>query len=164
MSVQPKPPRFVKDIMTADPICVTCDTTARELARLLEANEISGVPVVDSIDRVIGVVSKTDLLRRCVEGPLGSHPGSPASLGAGLADGTNPDSDDLGTVEDFLTPDPVTATPDEPVGVVAHRMANERVHRVVVINEHMHVVGIVTSLDLLKAVPMDEPGAKRSAA
>ena len=68
--------RQVSDIMTRDPISVTADTTARELARVLEANEISGVPVVDARDRLIGVASKTDLLRRCVEGPIGSRPGT----------------------------------------------------------------------------------------
>ena len=55
-------PASVKDIMTRDPVCVSPDTSAVELARILEANEISGVPVVDALDRAIGVVSKTDLL------------------------------------------------------------------------------------------------------
>ena len=147
-------PQQVKDIMTADPICVTGDITARELAEILESNQISGVPVLDALERVIGVVSQTDLLRRCVEGPLGSTPGTfSLARAAGLADGTAMDPHELGTVEEFMTPEPVTASPDESIGVVAHRMAEEHVHRVIVVDDEQHVLGIVTSLDLHKAFP-----------
>jgi CBS domain-containing protein len=139
--------------MTSNPVRVSCATTVRELARLLAANEVSGVPVVDALDRVIGVVSKTDLLHRCVEGPVGSRPGILESLAEGLSSGTEIDPDELGTVEEFMTPDPITASPDEPIGVVARRMAEEGVHRVVVIDETRHVLGIVTSLDVLTAFP-----------
>jgi CBS domain-containing protein len=144
----------VKDIMTHDPVCVTADVTARELARVLESNEISGVPVVDAVERVIGVVSKTDLLHRCLEGPLGSRPGTFFEvLAEGMEGGTDLDPEELGTVEEFMTPEPVTALPDEPVGTVARRMADNHVHRVIVVDEQQHVLGIVTSLDLLKVFP-----------
>ena len=53
---------IASEIMTSNPVRVTSDATATELGRLLDTNEISGVPVVDALDRVIGVVSKTDLL------------------------------------------------------------------------------------------------------
>jgi CBS domain-containing protein len=154
MSVKTKAPRLVRDIMTPDPICVGADTSARELARILEANEISGVPVVDSLHRIIGVASKTDLLRRCVEGPIGSRPGTFfESLAEGLDMGSDLDPEELGTVEEFMSTEPVTSGPEEPVGAVAHRMAEENVHRIVVVDKRRHVVGIVTSLDLLREFP-----------
>ncbi|MHC5007462.1 MAG: CBS domain-containing protein [Planctomycetota bacterium] len=154
MSVRTKAPQLVKDVMTADPICIGADTSARELARILESNGISGVPVVDSLHRIIGVASKTDLLRRCVEGPLGSRPGSFfESLAEGLNAGSDMDPEELGAVEDFMTTEPVTGRPDESLGVVAHRMAEENVHRIIVVDQRRHVVGIVTSLDLLREFP-----------
>jgi CBS domain-containing protein len=154
MSVKTKAPQLVGDIMTPDPICVGADTSARELARILESNEISGVPVVDSLHRIIGVASKTDLLRRCVEGPLGSRPGAFfESLAEGLDTGTDLHPEELGTVEEFMTTEPVTGRPDERLGVVARRMAEENVHRIVVVDKRRHVVGIVTSLDLLRQYP-----------
>jgi CBS domain-containing protein len=154
MSVRTKAPQLVKDVMTADPICIGADTSARELARILESNGISGVPVVDSLHRIIGVASKTDLLRRCVEGPLGSRPGSFfESLAEGLDTGSELDPEELGAVEDFMTTEPVTCRADEPLGDVAHRMAEENVHRVIVVDQRRHVVGIVTSLDLLREFP-----------
>ena len=154
MKLETTTSKQVTDIMTRDPVRVTADTTAHELARVLEANEISGVPVVDELDRVIGVISKTDLLRRCVEGPVGSRPGTVLeSLAEGLGSGGDLDPESLGTVEEFMSTDPVTAFRDETIGAVARRMAEERVHRVIVVDEGQHVLGIVTSLDLLKAFP-----------
>ena len=49
--------------------------------------------------------------------------------------------------------DPVTAEPDEPVGLVALRMAEEQVHRAIVVDEQRRVIGVVTALDLLKIFP-----------
>ena len=147
-------PKTVKDIMTSNPVCISADTTARELAHVLEANAISGVPVVDVRMRVIGVVSRTDLLHRCVAGPVGSRPGS---FFQSLAEGVDPDVDfgpeNLGTVEEFMSTDPVTATVDETIPVIAGRMAEQGVHRVIVVDDDDHVVGIVTTLDVLKVYP-----------
>lgn len=143
----------VGDVMTSNPICISPDTPARELARVLESNQISGAPVVDGLNRVIGVVSRTDLLRRVVEGPQGSRP---ASFFEALAEGLTDEDlhpDNLGAVEDFMSPEPVTARATELLGLVAGRMAEERVHRVVVVDDDMHVLGIATSLDILRAFP-----------
>jgi CBS domain-containing protein len=144
----------VKDIMSRNPVCVDLGTTAKELAETLEGNEISGVPVLDLQQRVVGVVSRTDLIHRALEGPLGSRPGSFFSaLAEGLGGATDFESDDLGTVGDFMTTDPVTATAEEPVGKVARRMSAEGVHRCVVVDDRGRAVGIVTTLDLLRVFP-----------
>ena len=81
----------IETLMTRDPVSVSGSTSATELAVILDENEISGVPVVDPLDRVIGVVSRTDLLHRCVEGPLGSRPGSfLSSIAEGLGASSTP--------------------------------------------------------------------------
>ncbi|MBI5050169.1 MAG: CBS domain-containing protein [Nitrospirae bacterium] len=53
-----------KDIMTADVVTVTPDTTVEELARLLIEHKISGVPVVDGAGNLIGIVTENDLISR----------------------------------------------------------------------------------------------------
>jgi CBS domain-containing protein len=139
--------------MTAEPLCISPDTPARDLARMLEANDISGMPVVDVCNRVIGVVSKTDLLRRAVEGPMGSGRGSFfESLAEGLTD-DDLHPDNLGTVEEFMTPAPLTAGLDDSVSDVARRMAENGVHRIVIVDDNRVVLGLVTSLDVLRAFP-----------
>ena len=143
--------KTVGDIMTRNPVRVDGATTAAELAAILDSNEVSGVPVVDAQERVIGVVSKTDLLHQCVEGPLGSRPGSfLSSIAEGL--GGELDADALGTVADFMNAEPITARSHEPVEAVAYRMADERVHRIVVVDADGRLEGIVTSLDLVRVL------------
>ena len=54
----------VGEVMTNDPVCLSGGETVAEVARLFDANEISGAPVVDGLHRLIGVVSRTDLIHR----------------------------------------------------------------------------------------------------
>jgi CBS domain-containing protein len=143
-----------RDIMTHDPISVGPATTIRALARVFEEHGISGVPVVDQEGRVIGVVSKTDLIRRCSEG---TDALPPAYLFEALADqGDEGDveviPEPLVCVEDFMTEDPVTVLPDESAESIARLMAERRIHRVIVVDEERFPLGIVTSLDLLAAL------------
>ncbi|HET7458854.1 MAG TPA: CBS domain-containing protein [Gemmatimonadaceae bacterium] len=51
----------IRDVMTADVVTVTPDTTLREAAELLAHNHVSGAPVVVG-QKVVGVVSATDLI------------------------------------------------------------------------------------------------------
>ena len=144
ISTQPN----AKNVMTHDPITVDVSTSAHELARILTDNDISGVPVIDVQDRVIGVVSKTDLLKWCVTGGDSDHD-LLASLKARQT--RRADADSLGVVEDFMSSDPVVATADEPITWLARRMVEEKVHRIAIVDEDGCLIGIVTSLDLLKA-------------
>lgn len=147
-------PNRVSDIMTRNPITAPPSMMARELARILVDNEISGVPVIDPQDRVIGVVSRTDLLERMVSGPEGSVRSTfVETLAEGMRLRTELDPEQVGYVQDFMTPDPITVSPDDPIVKVAHLMAEEHVHRVVVVDDNERVVGIVTSLDVLRAFP-----------
>jgi CBS domain-containing protein len=50
-------------VMTRKVVTVTPDTSIRAAAKLMAANHISGVPVVDNAGRLLGVVSEADLLR-----------------------------------------------------------------------------------------------------
>ncbi|MAF49586.1 MAG: CBS domain-containing protein [Rhodospirillales bacterium] len=59
---------FAKDIMTTNVITVGPDTPVPEIANLLIERGISGVPVVDDDDRLIGMVSEGDLTRMVREG------------------------------------------------------------------------------------------------
>jgi len=151
---QPTKGLIVGDVMTRDPLAVAPSMTLRELARLLDTNEISGVPVVDSQDHVLGVVSKTDLVHRWLEGDEGTR----AEPFGDVLDDEWGDlaaimPEDLGVAEDIMSPDVVTATEDEPIGAVARRMAEAGVHRVVVVDERGFLHGIVTSLDVLRVYP-----------
>ena len=146
-----KPADRIDALMTRNPIRIPGGASAGELALMLDENEISGAPVVDGQDRIIGVVSRTDLLHRCVEGSPGSTPGQFLSrFGDGSAIAL--DAEALGVVSDFMNADPITARPDESIAAVTRRMIDERVHRVIIVDEAGQLQGIVTSLDLLKLI------------
>ena len=142
-----------QDIMTPDPVCVGPATTIRELARVFEEHEISGVPVTDQEGRLVGIVSKTDLIRRCSEGTADLPPAYLFEVLADQGDGEDTEviPEPLVCVEDFMTEDPVTVPRDEPVRAMARLMSERRIHRVIVVDEDKFPVGIVTSLDLLCA-------------
>jgi CBS domain-containing protein len=52
----------VADVMTAEPITVSPDALASDVATLLVERDVSRVPVVEG-DRVVGIVSKSDIVR-----------------------------------------------------------------------------------------------------
>jgi len=147
-----------KDVMTTEPVCVEPSTTIRELAHVFEEHEISGVPVVDQRGVVVGVVSKTDLIRRCSEG----RDDTPSTYlfeilsGQGSEDGrgtTDVIAEPLICVQDIMTEDPLMVSPDVAVGTVARLMAEKRIHRVIVADDERFPVGIITTLDLLGLIP-----------
>jgi acetoin utilization protein AcuB len=57
----------VADIMTVDVISVTPDTLIEEAALLMAENKIGGLPVVNEADRVVGVITETDVFKAFVE-------------------------------------------------------------------------------------------------
>jgi CBS domain-containing protein len=52
----------VSDVMTKDPITVTPEATVSDVATLLVERDIARVPVLDG-DRVVGIISKSDIVR-----------------------------------------------------------------------------------------------------
>jgi CBS domain-containing protein len=52
------------DIMTTNVITVQKDTSLKDLARLLYENHINGVPVVDPVGLLIGIICESDLIRK----------------------------------------------------------------------------------------------------
>jgi CBS domain-containing protein len=53
---------LIRDLMTPDPVTVHLDTPVEEIAGLLLARRINGVPVVDEARRRLGVVTAADLI------------------------------------------------------------------------------------------------------
>jgi CBS domain-containing protein len=56
------------DVMTTNVITVSPDTSVQEVAKILSERNISGVPVVDAQNRLVGIVSEGDLLHRVETG------------------------------------------------------------------------------------------------
>ncbi len=146
--------RLARDIMSPEPVCVEEGMSIREVARIFEENEISGAPVVDGGGKLVGVVSRSDLIRRYTDGDTEIDASTLIELF-----GSNGDADDEGpmperfmSVEEFMTAETITASPTTALHEVAARMVGARVHRVIIVDKEQIPVGIVTSLDLVKAL------------
>ena len=141
------------DVMSTDLVTVTPATSLTHFARLCIEDGISGCPVVTIDGRLEGIVSKTNLLARLLEGPQDGAPHGLMGLGEeGVSGNVNAMSESevelYGQVQDIMVPNPVTVLPDAPLLEVARQMAEHRIHRVLVI-EGGKVLGIITSLDLI---------------
>jgi CBS domain-containing protein len=51
----------IEQVMTKNLVCVTSDTTIREVAEILAQNEFHALPIVDD-DVLVGIVTTTDLI------------------------------------------------------------------------------------------------------
>ena len=60
--------QLARDIMTSPPITVTRDTSMQQIAALFTSRNINRVPVVDTEGKVIGIVTRGDLLQSACHG------------------------------------------------------------------------------------------------
>jgi len=144
-----------KDVMTRQVLTVPPDLTVHELSVFLIENQISGAPVVDERGGLLGLVSLTDIAESdalrddvAVEGRPRDKDSWRGKANADEVRGFRMERPDL-VVRDIMTPAAYTVPEDTPVATLAQTMLAGRIHRLVVTREHA-VVGIVTSLDLLK--------------
>jgi len=148
---------LVSQLMTHDVVTVRPETPLKEVARILEARGISGVPVVDG-DEVVGVVSSGDVLYK-ERGPLphGEH-----SIAGQLVWSSRHDGSKLAarTAADAMTSPPVTVTPACSVNAAARLLADRGLHRLPVL-ENERLVGIITRGDLLRAFTRSDAELER---
>ncbi|MFI2368018.1 CBS domain-containing protein [Streptomyces sp. NPDC018833] len=139
----------MSEVMTGEVVQAHPDTSLNELARLLTSHRISGLPVVDDDDKVMGVVSQTDLTRRHqTQGQDGSrrsqllrilgrmvraHPAAPRP-----------------TAGELMSSPAVTVHPELRVVDAARIMERRHIDRLPVVDEEDRLIGITTRRDLLR--------------
>lgn len=144
----------VREIMTSPVITVKPETTVRELADILAQNKISGVPVVDAEDRMLGMVSEADVIVQdadlhfpyyiqFLESVIYLQSVHKFEERFRKAFGSK--------VSEIMTEDVVSVAPDQTVREVATLMADRNVNRVPVA-EDGRLVGIVTRGDIVRAI------------
>lgn len=143
-----------RDIMSTNVITIKKDTTVEEIAKVLTDNNISGVPVVDDDNRVIGMVTQKDLLYKEVE------PRFPpvVELLGGLIflKGVKHYNEELkklvGTkAEDIMTKNVITVNMDTEIERIAELMVENDINRIPVI-DNKKLMGIVSRADIIKFI------------
>jgi len=135
----------VRDVMTREVLTVGPATPLKEVAAILGANRISGLPVVqDGV--VLGVISEADLLAKEAATSNG-HGGYRASIpvrGRQLAA-----KRDAATAGQAMTSPAVTTVPPCSIGEAARVMVAHHINRLPVV-ENGRLVGLVTRADLVR--------------
>lgn len=147
------------DIMTSPVISAYEDMTVKELIRLLQDNQISGMPVVNASGNLVGVVSITDLIslgagtEAAPEVSESDFHTSPAMDGLSRASGLFEPEDEIldRPVRGLMSPNAVTAAEQTPVGKIADTMVSHRIHRVIIVRGEA-AVGIVSITDILRTL------------
>jgi CBS domain-containing protein len=119
--------KLARDVMTPDPARCSPNTTVDEVAKLMVANNCGEIPVVDTSDRPIGVVTDRDIVCRVV------------------AEGKNP----IGyTAESCMSQPVVTVSADAPLEDVISTMEEHQIRRVPVVDDGGCCAGIIAQADV----------------
>ncbi|MFF6779253.1 CBS domain-containing protein [Streptomyces sp. NPDC012637] len=142
--------RTVGEVMTGEVVQAHPGTSFKELARLLTSHHISGLPVVDDDDKVMGVVSQTDLTRRqAARGRTGSGRDRVLRVLRWLAH-ARPTAGPALTAGGLMTSPAVTVHPEQRVVDAARIMERRHIDRLPVVDEEDRLIGITTRRDLLR--------------
>jgi CBS domain-containing protein len=108
--------------MTTNVITIKGNQTKQQAARLLTSHRISGLPVVNDDNALVGVVTEHDII-----GKQGN------------------------TVADIMTRGVISVTPDTNLDEASHILFHQRIRRVPVLDQGK-LVGIVSRADLVREV------------
>jgi CBS domain-containing protein len=143
----------LKDVISSDVVYVNPQDTLREALAMMVENRVSAMPVVDARRRCIGVLSVSDLLgmTKDLSDELNALSESGGFDHEALVEKL--ERADLLTeqVQGWMSPDVVSISIATSIENAARKMLENRVHRLVVLDDERRVVGVVSTMDLLAA-------------
>jgi CBS domain-containing protein len=126
----------VADVMTMDPVTIGVEESVEAAERLMASYGIRGLPVVDADGHLVGVVSQTDLMFE--GGP------SLSQLVRGRISKLR--------VGELMSSPPVTVGMSATLSEAARLMRDERVHRLVVVNDDARPIGVLSATDYVALI------------
>jgi len=148
-----------KDFMTKNVITVKPEATVEELARLLIKHKISGVPVVNDENHLVGIVTENDLISQNKRLHI---PTVIRLFDAFIVLGSDKTEAEIKkmaatTVGEIFTKSVVTITEETPLQEVATIMSEKKIHLLPVLRDKV-VVGIVGKADVVNAMTVRHGG------
>lgn len=147
----------VSDIMTKNVIACEASTSVQDAARLMYLNGLTGMPVIDEQDNLVGIITEYDLIR--IEDHL-HLPVTFAFLGSIVALDNPLNGDEVQKqleklaatkVADLMTKDVKTIGPDAAIEDAAELFLHQKVNPVPVV-ENGKLVGIISRADIVKLI------------
>lgn len=127
----------ISEVMTARPRAVEPDTSVREVARLMESEDVGSLPVVEEGVRLVGVVTDRDIALRVV------------------AAGRDPEATQVGEI---ASRDVVTLTPDDDLDDALELMARAKVRRLPIVVREDELVGVLSQADVAQSAKEKQVG------
>jgi CBS-domain-containing membrane protein len=138
----------VGDVMTKRVITARADSDIHEVSALLSTNRISGLPVVDEENHVIGIVSEADIL--LMAGLEKGHTFKDILkhiLGESLPKRKHGDR-----TEDIMSSPAITTRPEADIREVAGILESRRIKRLPVVDNENRLMGIISRADIVRAM------------
>lgn len=138
----------VQDVMSKDVITVLKYESILHVAKILSEKNISGLPVVDKKNKVIGIITQADILS--ILGMRKEHSLKDVlkhMLGEPLPERRMGD-----IVGDIMTSPAATIKTNANISEAAQIMDDKKIRRLPVVDEKNMLVGIISRADILKAV------------
>lgn len=144
---------MVRDVMTADVVTVHPETPYKQVVELLTKHRVSGLPVVDRMGVVVGVVSEADLLHKeeFAAADDESRPLLETRRRRIARDKARGD-----TAGELMSTPAITVSPYVRVAEAARIISKRGVKRLPVVDDRGRLVGIVTRADLLTVFLRDD--------
>ncbi|WP_338676524.1 CBS domain-containing protein [Streptomyces sp. SCSIO 30461] len=161
----------IGSLMVSDVISVIPQTPFKEVAKLLAVHRISGLPVVDTDGKVLGVISESDLMLR--QAGVTPEPGPTRSARLAWPTAPSGGTDSPLTADtkahamsarELMSHPAITVKADDTITVAARTMAEHRIERLPVVNAEGRLLGIVTRRDLLQVFLRPDSDIRREIA
>ncbi len=148
------------DIMQTDVVTVAPRDTLQEAMTSMTENHVTGLPVLNSKDRCIGVITTSDIL-----GYEQDHAEETAEANFEMARHFDPETqrwesirvtafalEEFGDIPvgDLMTRQLVSVDPNTPVRHIAKKMIEQGVRRVLVLNQEQYLLGIISAVDFVR--------------
>jgi CBS domain-containing protein len=148
--------KTAEDLMTTNPLSLREHATLDEAIAFLTSRGFGGAPVINDAGKPVGFVGKTDLLRHVVysaNGPArgAGHDGAALLSTAGAGNRRALCKCPV-TVGEIMTPALVVVPRNATMAQVIKKMIARRVHRMFVIDATGALIGVISSLDALRAL------------
>ncbi len=143
-----------KDIMTSGALTLSPDSEVSVAAKLLLEKHLNGVPVVDSEGTLVGVICQSDLV---AQQKSISVPSFFTILDGFISLSSSDDFEKEITkisatkVEQAMTPNPVTITPETSIEKIADLMVGKKLYTLPVV-ENGKLIGVIGKEDVLKVL------------
>ncbi|WP_320203148.1 CBS domain-containing protein [Agrobacterium rosae] len=140
---------LAKDIMTGGVKTIHSTNSIRTAIELMVNQGVSGLPVVDEDDIVIGMITEGDLLRRVEYGATAKD--DKKSIDTALVDLDAYIKGHSWRVGDLMSAEVITVTGDASIASVAKLLFQHKIKRMPVV-ENGRLVGLISRVDLLRAI------------